>query len=255
MSAPRVLFLDIETAPNLSWVWGKWEQNVIDVHTHWYMLSFAWKWKDGGGVKCLALPDFPPLYSKDKENDSELLKQLWFLLDGADVIIAHNADAFDIKKTTARFLYHKMKPPSPFKTIDTLKMARRYFRMDSNKLDDLGSYLRLGRKLPHTGKNLWFGCMAGKPSAWKMMKRYNRHDVALLEAVYERLKPWAANHPDLGIYASQPRPACPTCQSSSVWARGVYYAKKLRYKQWVCKACGHWFHGERLNWFHGERLK
>lgn len=246
MAAPRVLFLDIETAPNLSWVWGKWEQNVIDVHTHWYMLSFAWKWQNDGGVKCLALPDYEYSYKISRENDKPLIIGLWNLLDKADIVIAHNADAFDIKKTTARFLYHKMKPPSPFKTIDTLKIARRYFKMDSNKLDDLGNYLRLGRKLPHTGKNLWFGCMEGKVSSWKMMKRYNKHDVSLLEAVYERLKPWAANHPDFSVWRDRRGLECPTCQSSNIQSRGTYIARNLKYLQWVCRDCGHWFHGDRV---------
>ena len=26
----KVLFFDIETAPNLSYVWGQWQQDVID---------------------------------------------------------------------------------------------------------------------------------------------------------------------------------------------------------------------------------
>ena len=239
------MLLDIETAPNLSWVWGKWEQNVIDVHTHWYMLSYAWKWQGDKSVKCRALPDFLG-YATEKEDDGPLLRSLWTLLDEADVVIAHNADAFDIRKTTARFLFHKMKPPSPFKTIDTLKIARKHFKMDSNKLDDLGSYLRLGRKLPHTGKTLWFGCMAGKPSAWAMMKRYNKHDVHLLEAVYERLKPWATGHPDFSVWRDRKGLECPTCQSTNIASRGTYIARNLKYLQWTCKSCGHWFHGDRI---------
>ena len=30
MAPAKILFLDIETAPSLGWVWGKWQQNVID---------------------------------------------------------------------------------------------------------------------------------------------------------------------------------------------------------------------------------
>ena len=246
MSVPKVLFLDIETAPNLSWVWGRWEQNVIDVHTQWYMLSFAWKWQGGKKTECLALPDFYHTYAKNKENDKALLLFLWDLLDQADVVIAHNGDAFDLKKIAARLLFHKINPPSPYKTFDTLKAARRFFKIDSNRLDDLGAYLGVGRKLPHTGKHLWFDCMAGKPTAWKMMKRYNGHDVDLLEQVYERLKPWATSHPDLSIYTFHSGVVCPTCQSNHVWRRGTYFARKLEYQQWTCRDCGHWFHGERI---------
>jgi hypothetical protein len=241
---PRVLLVDIETAPLLGWTWGRWEQNVIDVKTQFYMLSFAWKWQGDKRTECLALPDFGSAYTKDKENDKLLVMSMWHLLNSADVVIAHNADAFDIKRTNARFLFHRINPPSPYKTFDTLKAARRFFKMDSNRLDDLGAYLGVGRKVPHTGKHLWFDCMAGKPDAWKKMKQYNRHDVDLLEDVYERLKPWATNHPDLTIYDE--RPGCPTCQSPDIQKRGIHYARKLKYQKWLCKGCGHWFTGERI---------
>ena len=246
MPIPKVLLLDVETAPNLSYVWGRWEQNVIDVHTHWYMLSFAWKWKGEKKTKCLALPDFPAHYTKDPENDKPLMEALWDLLHDADIVIAHNGDAFDLKKATARFLFHKIAPPSPFKTIDTLKMARKFFKMDSNRLDDLGAYLGVGRKIAHTGKHLWFGCMHGKKSSWATMKRYNKHDVELLERVFERMKPWATNLPDFSIYGNHRGTVCPTCQSNNVVKEGVYHSKKLKYQQWSCRVCGHWFHGERL---------
>jgi hypothetical protein len=37
--------LRLETAPNLGYVWGKWEQNVIDFKKSWYVLSFAVLWR------------------------------------------------------------------------------------------------------------------------------------------------------------------------------------------------------------------
>ena len=79
----------------------------------------------------------------------------------------------------ARFLYHKLPPPSPFKSIDTVKVARRYFNMNSNKLDDIGRYLGLGRKVVHTGWDLWKRCFNGDRSAWQEMISYNTQDVVL----------------------------------------------------------------------------
>ena len=40
---PKILLIDIETAPNLGYIWGKYEQNVIDYKTEWYLLSFCAK--------------------------------------------------------------------------------------------------------------------------------------------------------------------------------------------------------------------
>ena len=238
--SPRIALVDIETAPNLSWVWGRWEQNVIDVHTHWYMLSFAYKWYGTKRVHVHALPDYP-LWKKDREDDRSLVLDFWKILDEADIVIAHNGDAFDLKKGNARFIQHGLKPPAPYKSIDTLKLARRHFKFDSNKLDDLGNSLGVGRKLPHTGKQLWFGCMAGNPAAWKKMRRYNAHDVTLLERVYEKLKPWAPNHPNLNLYGNSC--GCPGCLSANVQRRGLSYTKSIVRQRWQCLDCGTWFSG------------
>src|SRR4029078_8668904 len=69
------------------------------------------------------------------QNDKRIVKNLWKLLNEADVVIAHNGDRFDLPKINARFLIHQIKPPSHYETIDTLKTARRKFGLTSNKLD------------------------------------------------------------------------------------------------------------------------
>ena len=237
----RIAFFDIENAPNLSWVWGKWEQNALDTLIPSYFLCFAWKWADKKKVTTYALPDYSN-FKKCKEDDTALIKQLWHLLDEADIIIAHNGDAFDIKKANARFLSIGLLPPSPYKTIDTLKIARREFKFDSNKLDDLGKSLGVGRKLPHTGFHLWRGCMQGCAASWKLMRKYNAQDVTLLERVYERLKPWAKNHPDLRIY--EDKTGCPSCLSTNVQRRGFRIALKKKRQSYQCQDCGHWYCGD-----------
>ncbi len=238
MPEPKVLFVDTENAPNLGYVWGKWEQNVIDFKTNWYFLSFAYKWQGSKAIHCRALPDFPA-FKKDKETDEFLVHELWKVLDAADIVIAHNGDRHDLRKANARFAFHGLKPPSPYKSVDSLKLARRFFQFDSNKLDDLGQYLGVGRKLPHTGKHLWFGCMSGDPKAWATMRRYNCQDVALLERVYLKLRPWASNHPNLS-YISRLH-ACPVCQSSNCVNDGWYFTRTGKRQRQKCSDCGHRF--------------
>ena len=41
----KVLFYDIETAPNLAYVWGQYDQNVIQQFREWYMMCFSYKWE------------------------------------------------------------------------------------------------------------------------------------------------------------------------------------------------------------------
>ena len=242
MPAPRICLLDIETAPNLGHVWGMWEQDVIDVERDWYMLSFAYKWLGEAKIHVRALPDYKK-FKTDKHDDRELVRDLWNVFDEANVIIAHNGDRFDIKKSNARFIVHGLKPPSPFVSVDPLKIARKHFKFDSNRLDDLGRYLGVGRKIAHTGKKLWLGCVEGDERSWRTMRRYNRHDVELLERVYTRLRGWATTHPDLSIYTRSH--CCPSCQSARITQQGVKLTKTGHRQQYKCLDCGSWHSGTK----------
>jgi uncharacterized protein YprB with RNaseH-like and TPR domain len=237
----KILFLDIETAPSLGWVWGKWQQNVIDFKKDWYMLSFAYKWAHEDKVQVKALIDYPG-YERHTESDKALAKDLWKLIDEADIIIAQNGDAFDIPKINTRFLIHGLQPPSPYKTVDTLKIAKKAFAFDSNKLDDLGHYLKIGRKLPHTGFHLWKGCMSGDPESWKTMKEYNAHDIILLEELYYKVRAWDRQHPQVNKGAL-PNEACPKCSSDHVQKRGFSYTQLRRKQRYFCINCRTWYEG------------
>jgi uncharacterized protein YprB with RNaseH-like and TPR domain len=237
----KILFLDIETAPSLGWVWGKWQQNVIDFKKDWYMLSFAYSWANETEIHAKGLIDYPG-YERHTESDKALAKDLWKLLDEADIVIAQNGDGFDIPKINTRFLIHGMRPPSPYKTVDTLKIAKKVFAFDSNKLDDLGHYLNIGRKLPHTGFHLWRGCMTGDREAWKTMLQYNSHDIELLKQLYYKIRAWDKNHPQVNQGATV-NEACPTCASSKTQKRGFAYTLLRRKQRYQCMNCSHWFEG------------
>ncbi len=237
---PKILLFDLETAPSLGWVWEKYETNVLDFKAEWYLLCFAAKWLDGNKVFAHALPDFKS-YKPGSEDDKALVKELWNLFDEADILIAHNGDHFDIRKANARFAYYKLPPPSPYKTIDTLKVARRYFNFTSNKLDDLGNHLGYGRKLAHTGFHLWKGCMRGDKKSWKHMVDYNKRDVVLLEQIYQHLKPWIQNHPNVALLAD--KEGCPAC-GGKLQKRGLGINKTTKYQRYQCISCGAWSKGK-----------
>jgi len=234
--APKILFLDIETAPNLSYVWGQYEQNVIAHEREWYLLCVGYRWYGKKKTQCVALPDFEKEYKRDPEDDSRLAQVMWELVDSADIIIGHNGDRFDLRKLNARFLAHDFPPPRSYKTIDTLKVARKYFMLNSNKLGDIGQYLNLGGKEDTGGFKTWAGCMRGEPAAWRTMIKYCKKDVDLLIDVYERLKPWMTNHPNLNVYTKQD--GCPTCGHHDLTRRGNRYTQTYAYTQFQCKRCG-----------------
>lgn len=235
----RILLFDIETMANLAFVWGKYEQNVIQYEREWFMLSFAYKWLGEKTTYVKSLPDFRG-YTKDKKNDKALVQALWSLFDEADIIIAHNGNSFDIKKANAKFIEHGLKPPSPYKQIDTKLVARRYFNFNSNKLDDLANILGLGRKIDTGGFELWMDCVAGKKNAWRKMCTYNKHDVVLLEKVYLKLRSWMVNHPHVGVLSDE-KEACPSCGKHSLQRRGyAIRGNKTRVRRLQCTSCGGW---------------
>lgn len=235
---PRVLIFDIETAPNLSWSWGLFTEltTMKMVENEWYMLCWCAKWLGEKKIISSALPDHKG-YKKDPTNDKKVLEVLWKLLDEADIVIAHNIK-FDKKKSNARFIYHGMKPPSPYKCLDTLMAARGEFNFTSNKLDALGQYLKCGKKVPHSGFDLWRGCMNGCKKSWHTMVKYCKQDVALLEKVYLKLRPYIRNHPNMNVYEN--KIGCPKCGSESVQSRGYYFTSTGKFQRFRCNDCGGW---------------
>ncbi len=232
----KVLLYDIETTPNLGYIWGKYEQNVIAYEEQWHILCFAYKWLGERTTHVVALPDFD-LYKKDPSSDYEVVKRLHELFNEADVVIAHNGDSFDQKKSHARMLVHGFAPPSPYRQIDTKKVARKYFNFNSNSLADLGETLSLGAKAETGGFKLWLGCMSGVKSAWNTMKRYNKQDVVLLEQVYLAMRGWIHPHPPINLLEGKMN-SCPNCGGSKIHKNGFYTNKVTRVQVWHCGDCG-----------------
>lgn len=234
----NVLFLDIENTPILGYTWGMYDTDVLHtLHTS-SILSIAWKWMSDHSVTVKTVTARKPL------DDTKLVHKLWDLLDKADVVIAHNGDSFDIKIINARFVTHGLHPPSHFQTIDTLKVARKYFRFATNKLDNLGGYLGVGHKAETGGFQLWLDCMQGNSFALRKMSIYNQKDVDLLEKVYYKLRSFINNHPDMvslrgGVRTTE----CGTCGSTNTVKRGMRRTKAGQYQRYFCGSCGSWSSG------------
>jgi len=242
---PKILLFDIENAPNTAYIWGLWQevisQDMLD--QNWFMLCWSAKWLGQKEIYSSSLVDFPQNYKKNKEDDSLILKKLWKLLDEADIVVAHNGKQFDVRKANARFIMNGMKPPSPYKVIDTLIEARKHFFFTSNKLNDLGKYLKVGQKVETGGFKLWKQCMDGDLKAWAKMVQYCKNDIVLLEKIYLKLRPYMTTHPNLGVYTDNSNPTCPKCGSEKITKEGYSYTEVAKYQRYACRSCGGWFRG------------
>ena len=242
MSA-RILTFDIETAPNLGYTWAFYEQDVIKIVRPWYVLTVGYKWLNEKQAHVLSLPDYS-LFKKNIQDDKELIKDFWELLDKADIVVTQNGDNFDIKKLNTRFLVHGLPPPSDFKSIDTKKSSKKHFAFGNNKLGNLGIELGLGDKEAHEGFPLWERCMAGDLEAFKKMAKYNKRDVYLTESVYLKERPYIKNHPNINLYEGKPD-ACPKCGSIELISRGFAFTSLNKHKRYSCNNCGTWCMGKK----------
>ena len=231
----KMLLLDIETAPSKAYIWSLWTEprSMTFVIEDWYIICWCAKWLDKKKVLSAALPD-EKTYPKEQENDKSIMKKLWVLLDEADIIIAHNGKKFDIKRINTRFIIHGMPPPSPYKVIDTLNIARSTFAFMSNRLDDLGAFLKVGKK-HETDFKLWKDCLEQSKIAWKRMVAYCKNDILLLEKVYYKIIPYATRTPNVAIYENRADLACTKCGSTNVQSRGYYYTADCKFRRFVVK--------------------
>jgi hypothetical protein len=244
MKKPKVLILDVETAPIMGYVWGLWENNLglNQIKKDWHILSFAAKWLDE--------PESKVIYhdqrgKKNVENDSKLLKKVWKLLNSCDILITQNGKAFDEKKLNARFIMNGMSPPAPYKSIDTLRIAKKRFGFTSNKLEYLTDKLctkhKKSKHAKFSGFELWKECMAGNLEAWEEMRTYNIKDILSLEELYKKLQPWD-NSISFSLYSDEEDAKC-NCGSDEFHKRGFSYTKTSKYQRFQCQGCGGWFRG------------
>ncbi len=232
----KILIFDIETAPKIAHVWGFYNQNISanQVMADMRIMSFAAKW----------LGDSEIYYEDCRvDDDKAIIKSLVRFLDEADIVVAHNGRAFDVKTVKGRALLHGLTPPSPFKVVDTLLVARSEFKLSRNTLDFIAKSLGVGGKLhkrKFAGHELWDQCLKGNDEAWAEMRAYNIKDVAILEDVYLKMRPWMKGHPNLGILRDEDRTICPKCGSGEIKWRGHTTTNTAVYRKFQCTNCRGW---------------
>lgn len=188
---PKVLYLDIETALmdvalfNLR-VYSKYIRPDWVV-THSFIICWAAAW--------LGEDEFLPVMSdrvREDEartrRDKRCLEWLWELMESADYVVGHNSDQFDIKKLHYRFTANGMGLPYKYKQIDTLKLARKYYAAESNKLDE---WIKVfGGKLKHDMNDEdWMDVLkTGNHETLQKMDNYCRNDVRSGAMVFQKFR-------------------------------------------------------------------
>ena len=243
MREPKVLIFDVETTTIELAIQTYGLKNYIkyfnhkDVTRDWSMLGASWKYH---GKKKVYANTVDP---KDIFNDEKIVRELYDALASADVIIGHNSDKFDLLKFNTRALHYRLPPLdiSTRMTVDTLKLARKYFALTSNSLAYIADFLGVPAK---DNSPDWTKILNGDAKELRYMKKYNKQDVLVTEQVYDIIKGWDSRHPNIDAVADirdclgDKVDVCKTCLSPNLIKNGYMLTrvgKRLRKK---CVSCG-----------------
>lgn len=238
--SPRVLLFDIETSLQPVAVFSLANQDWINpenILAERHLVSVAWKWLGESKVHAVSLLNDSKRFAKDAHDDKHVCEVFHKIMGEADCLVGHNSDSFDIKYLKTRMLIHGMPTLPPLTSLDTYKVLKQNFMLNSNKLDYAGHVLGLGRK-KSTPKGLWLDVLAGSRKAIKVMVDYNKRDVTLLEDVFKKLVPYIPNHISRELFGGT---GCPRCGSTKIQSRGVHRAISKVYQRFQCQSCSGWF--------------
>lgn len=168
-------------------------------------ISYKWQYED-------------KIHTLDwRMGEKAMLKAFIKIMGEADECVGHNSDNFDIKELRTRCIYHGVLMFPNYRTLDTLKKSRTYFRFASNKLDYISQYLNVGKKLDHEGFDMWIKVVEDKDEdALERMIKYCEQDVILLEDTFFVLSPFINHNNNFAVLSGGEKYDCPECTSSNV---------------------------------------
>lgn len=209
------LFYDIETGYYKAPVWGCFDQYIkpelLEGEKKIICISYKWQYED----------TVHTLKWDEDQSDYDLVKKFIKILGQADEVCGHNADRFDMKTIRARAIQLGLLMYPKYRSVDTLKKARAFFKFPSNKLDYLGRIFEVGKKLEHSGFDLWQRCQEGatkkiRKEALKELTAYCEQDVLLLEDVYNVMMPYIDHNTNFSVLKNGEKWQCPECAGKEV---------------------------------------
>lgn len=235
---PKIAFLDVETAAAVSYHFGRWNINIGEdsvLQQGGQVLVSCHSWLD--------TPEVEELHMTPKElqslDDSRIIYKLYDLYEDADAIVMHNGKKFDHKVIQTRGTYFGYGRLPTVKILDTLEIAKQKLRLPSNKLDSIGNYFNLGRKIDTGGIELWKKVQQGDKQAMQDMVTYCQQDVNLLKSVFHKLVHLGIPGFNAGLYFDDEQFHCTACGSTHVYPTGRFtYSAVNKFTEYQCMDCG-----------------
>lgn len=226
---------DIETSPNLVYTWGLWDQNVgiNQIVETQDILCFAATKIGSNRIESHAAWD----------GYGDMVSRLHAIMDEADYLVGYNHINYDNKHVRAAFVRNGLTPPSPSRNIDLMRVVKKNFKFQSNKLAHVCEQLGLSLKTDPGGFNTWRQILAGgeaeRAAAQRRMVRYCRNDTKITAELYEKLLPWIDGL-NVPMFSDDDAVVCTRCGHDTVHSRGYAYTTTYRYRRYQCVKCEGW---------------
>lgn len=229
--SPKILLFDIETAPALVYTFSLFKPviGLDQIVEHPRILCWSAKWLGAKSVQ---------FQSEWDDTRLGMLQGMRDLLDEADIVVGYNSKGFDVPWLTGEFKKEGIELPSPYQELDLWQMNKQNMRLLSGKLDYLSWHLLEERKVTHGGFRLWVDCLNGDEKARRLMKKYAKQDTALLEPLFEQMRPFIKGV-NLALW-SDSEFACPSCGGSNLQRRGESRTVAGVFQRYQCQDCGSW---------------
>lgn len=240
----KILYLDLELAYGIYYAFPSKRPQYMaasQLKQYQFCICASWCWEHAPGkVHNAKITDDMAAFEKNHTNDAVVAKALHKVMSEADVIVAHNGVAFDLKHANSMFDRNGLGPIPEHRNIDTLKAARKYFAFEGNSLDDLLKRFKLGAKAK---KPDWQKLTDGNKAEIKRAEKYCNKDVIGLRKVFLRIRPFIRRLPS--IQSPKEIKFCDACGSKRLRNNMERSGHGSRYWQILCLECGYWNRGTK----------
>jgi len=196
----------------------------------------------------------------DKGGRGTFLKRVHALMSSADIIVGHNILNADIPWLEGDLYFprigHKHKPNlpplPPYKTVDTLRVARQFKTgVHFKSLDALCQILEIPAKTDTYDREAMNRAVAGSTEDRERLVEYCAGDVIATQGLYDALRPHIKNHPALFVDGQDSLTTCHRCGADTEPTARRYVANLLSYQMRKCTRCGGYsrmsFDSERMS--------
>lgn len=242
----NALILDYEVSETVATTFDTYKGPSRRILKYPNIIAASWRFRGKSKIHTRILPDYkgykPGIMELD---DRKLCEELYDVMKGSDVIIGQNVKGFDVKVARTRFLANGFNPTKEWQVEDTLQILWSQFKLPRNTLDEACRFVGIEGKGKMRYSDFIDGCYDGVMKDWEGMEKYNKNDVEITSAFYEKIGAWNPTGVNYNMYRRHGN-SCPFCGNEKAWRNGVRGGKTFLRQRYECQRCGKAWTGEMI---------